>query len=85
MDRKIELLSPAGNLIKLKYAIAYDEIFPATLVDKDCIDIISNAAEKQKLRRKTKPSPEVKRRRVEAKRQRGKIKKLRRQPPAVED
>ena len=49
------------------------------------VSLVRKAAEKQKYRRKTKPSSAEKRRRVEAKRHRGKIKKLRRPPAAADE
>ena len=48
------------------------------------VSLVREAKEQPKMRRKTRPSPEVKKRRVEAKRQRGKTKRLR-QPPVTTD
>ena len=45
------------------------------------VDLIQKAAIKPKLRHKTRPTNESKRRRVEAKRRRSQLKKLRRMPP----
>ncbi len=49
------------------------------------IELIRKAARKPKVRRKTKPSLESKKRRLEAKRRRGEVKRLRRSIPSSED
>lgn len=49
------------------------------------VELIRKASEKPRLRRKTKPTPASKRRRLETKRQRGNIKRGRRPVPPSED
>lgn len=49
------------------------------------VDLIRKAAKKPKLRRKTKPTAESKKRRIEAKQRRSKIKRLRRSVSHSED
>ena len=49
------------------------------------IELIRKAARKPKVRRKTKPTLESKKRRLEAKRRRGEVKRLRRSIPSSED
>jgi len=45
------------------------------------VELVRRAAEKPKIRKRTRPTAESQRRRLEAKRRRGEIKKLRRSQP----
>jgi ribosome-associated protein len=49
------------------------------------VELIRSAAQKPKRRRKTKPTRESKRRRLQSKRRRGEVKRLRRRVPRPED